>query len=202
MTYLQSIFAFSFLALGLSFFAQSVQAQERMSKKYITIVAERVINAPAAKVWETMVLDYGRISNFSPFIYTSDYQNGSLKGEVGAERKCHFNESGSRFAHEKILAIDSENMIMQNAVIEAGKLPMDTQNSQAFYRVKDNGDGTSTASYEFQFRAKPAFMTKLMRSSFQKQLDETLMGLDHYVTTGEIVNAQIGNWKTLRAQYE
>ncbi|MFK7922065.1 MAG: SRPBCC family protein [Bacteroidia bacterium] len=202
MTYLQSILAFSLLAFGFSFFAQSVQAQERMSKKYITIVAERVIKAPAAKVWETMVLDYGRISNFSPFIYTSDYQNGSLQGEVGAERKCHFNESGSRFAHEKILSIDQTNMVMQNAVIEAGKLPMDTDNSQAFYKVRDNGDGTCTASYEFQFRAKPAFMTSLMRGSFQKQLDETLMGLEHYITTGEVVNAQSGNWKMLRAQYE
>ncbi|GAB5522219.1 MAG: hypothetical protein Roseis2KO_00910 [Roseivirga sp.] len=39
---------------------------QSMAKKYKTVVAEIVINAPATRVWQAMVLDYGEISNFSP----------------------------------------------------------------------------------------------------------------------------------------
>lgn len=45
-------------------------------------------------------------------------------------------------------------------------------------------------------------MTTLMRGSFQKQLDETLMGLDHYGTTAEVLNALSTNWEMIRSQYE
>ncbi len=173
-----------------------------MSKKYKTIKVERVINAPAERVWQAMVLDYGEISNFAPSIYASNYERGSLKGELGAERKCSFNKKGTRWTHERIGAIDNEQMVMRNYIIDAGKFPLDMDNSQAFYRVQDNGDGTSTASYEFQYRAKPAFMGGIMKGRFKKQLAETLMGLDHYVTTGEIVNATTGNWKAIKKKYK
>lgn len=172
-----------------------------MRKSYQTVKVERVIQAPAQRVWQAMVLDYGEISNFAPSIFASNYEQGSLKGVEGAERKCFFNEAGSRWSHEQIKEIDQDNMRMKNVILDAAKFPLNTDNSFAIYQVKDNGDGTSTASYEFQFRAKPAFMTGLMKGSFNKQLNETLMGLDHYVTTGEVVNATTGNWKSIREQY-
>ena len=175
---------------------------QSMSKKYKTVNVERVINAPADRVWEAMVLDYGEISNFAPSIYASSYERGSLKGDLGAERKCEFNKKGTRWTHERIGDIDHENMEMRNTIIDAGKFPLDMDNSQAFYRVKDNGDGTSTASYEFQFRAKPAFMGGIMKGRFKKLLGDTLIGLDHYVTTGEIVNATTGNWKEVKKKYK
>ncbi len=178
----------------------SLYAQS-MSKKYKTVIAEEVINAPANRVWEAMVLDYGEISNFSPYIFTSNYEAGSLKGEVNAERKCSFNESGSRWTHEKIVDIDQQNMIMKNIVIDAQKFPLNTDNSFAYYKVKDNGDGTTTASYEFRYRTKPGFMTGMVKGKFQKTLDETLIGLKHYIETGEIVNASSGNWKEIKSQY-
>jgi len=52
---------------------------QSMSKKYRTIKVETKINASAERVWEAMVLDYGEISNFSPYIYSSNYISGSLK---------------------------------------------------------------------------------------------------------------------------
>ncbi|MEM9299806.1 MAG: SRPBCC family protein [Bacteroidota bacterium] len=162
---------------------------------------KKVINAPARHVWEAMVLDYGEISNFSPYIYTSNYASGSLKGELNAERKCAFNESGSRWTHEKIVEIDQRNMVMKNVVIDAQKFPLNTDNSFAYYRVTDNGDGTSTAAYEFRYRTKPGFMTGMVKGKFQKTLDDTLTGLKHYIETGEIVNASSGNWKEVKKRY-
>lgn len=172
-----------------------------MSKPYKTVIAKRTMKIPAQRIWEAMVLDYGEISNFSPFIYASDYENGSLKGEVGAERKCFFNEKGNQWSHEEILEIDHEQYVMKNIIIDAAKFPLNLDNSFAYYRVVDNGDGTATAIYEFRFRAKPSIMTGLMKGSFQKSLDDTLLGLEHYLTTGEVVNAQSGNWKEVKKQY-
>ncbi|MEL7422164.1 MAG: SRPBCC family protein [Bacteroidota bacterium] len=185
---------------GFALVNSSVWAQS-MEKKFRTIKAEIQINAPAERVWQAMVLDYGEIANFSPYIYASNYENGSLKGELGAERKCNFNEKGTRWSHERIMDIDSDNMVMRNAVIDAGKFPLDQDNSQAYYRVQDNGDGTCTASYEFQFRTKPAFMGGLAKGSFAKILAGTLVGLRHYVETGEKVNAENERYDEIKERY-
>ena len=187
--------------LGFVLSAQATSAQS-MSKKHTTMQLSIKVNAPADRVWEAMVLDYGEISNFSPYIYASNYESGSLKGELGAERKCMFNEKGTRWSHEKIKELDHENKVMRNIIVDAAKFPLDIDNSQAFYRVKDNGDGTATASYQFQFRTKPAFMVALAKGSFKKTLSGTLIGLKHYVETGEIVRAGNGKYQKIKDQYD
>ena len=166
---------------------------QSMDKKYRTIAIERQIEAPAERVWEALVADYGEISNFSPFIYTSNYLQGSLKGEVGARRKCAFNAKGTQWTHEEIREIDADRMLMKNVVIDAQKFPLDTDNSYATYHVRDNGDGTSTAGYTFHFRTKPAFLGLIARGSFKKSLNETLIGLEHYLETGEHVTGGSDN---------
>ena len=189
-----SILLFSF------FFFSNVSAQS-MKKKFKTVKVETIINAPAERVWEAMVLDYGEISNFSPYIFSSNYENGSLKGENGAERKCNFNKKGAQWSHEKLMDIDHENMVARNVVIGGKKLPLNFDNSQAFYRVKDNGNGTSTASYEFQFRTKPAFLALIAKGGFKKQLSGTLVGLKHYVETNEKVTPMNKKYKEIKKRY-
>ncbi|OAV45180.1 hypothetical protein A3850_012055 [Lewinella sp. 4G2] len=173
-----------------------------MSKDYRKMTITRVIDAPAERVWEALVGDYGEISNFSPFIYTSDYVSGSLKGAVGVERKCSFNAKGSRWTKERIAELDNENMVMKNVIIDAQKFPLDLDNSFAIYSVVDNGDGTSTAGYEFSFRTKPAFMGGMAASSFKSSLNETLIGLDHYLATGEHVTGGSANAKKVLKDYK
>ena len=179
----------------------AVQAQ-RMSKPYKTVYVERVIQAPAERVWQAMVGDYGQIAKFAPSIYASDYQNGSLRGTEGAERKCYFNEKQTQWSHERIAALDNDAMTMKNMIVDAAKFPLDLDNSYAMYRVRDNGDGTSTASYEFNYRTSPGFMSGLVKGSFKKQLNETLIGLDHYLRTGEEVNGFSGNWEAVKKDYK
>lgn len=187
-------------ALALTLGTLSVTAQS-MSKKYRSLKVAIKIDAPPERVWKAMVEDYGEISNFSPYIYSSNYEKGSLNGTLGAERKCMFNEKGTRWSHEKIAEIDSKNRVMRNIIIDAAKFPLDMDNSQAYYTVKDNGDGTTTAGYEFQFRTKPAFMGGLAKGSFKKTLAGTLIGLKHYVETGEIVRAGNGKYKEIKDKY-
>lgn len=177
-------------------------SSQHMAKPYKTIVVERQINASADRVWKALVLDYGKIADFSPFVYTSDYLEGSLKGELGARRKCAFNASGTRWSHEEIKAIDHENMEMKNVLIDAEKFPLDLDNTYALYYVRDNGDGTSTAGYEFNFRTKPAFMASLAKGAFRKSLNETLIGLDHHLMTGERVTGGSENAKQVLKAYK
>lgn len=191
----------SILVLSLVLVISTTTFAQKMDKKFKTLKVALKIDAPADKVWKAMVLDYGEIANFSPYIYSSNYERGSLIGEKGAERKCNFNAKGTRWSHEKIMALDSEKMVMRNVIIDAAKFPLDQDNSQAFYQVKDNGDGTATASYEFQFRTKPAFMGGLVKGSFKKTLGGTLVGLKHYVETGEKVNPTQDNYKTIKDRY-
>lgn len=174
---------------------------QKMDKKYKSVEVEIKINAPAEKVWNAMVKDYGAISNWSPYIYAASYENGSLDGVEGAERKCDLNENGSRWVHERIVSIDDRKMEMRNIILDGAKFPLDKENTQAYYRVKDNGNGTSTASYLMQFRGKPAFMTGMMKGSFKKSLENNLKGLKHYVETGEEVTPANDRIKVIKDLY-
>ena len=179
-----------------------VLTAQSMSKDYRKMTITRTINAPADRVWEALVGASGEISNFSPFIYASDYVNGSLKGAVGVERKCHFNASGSRWTRERIAELDNEGMRMKNVILDANKFPLNTDNSYATYFVVDNGDGTATAGYEFNFRTSPAFMGGMVTGSFKSSLNETLIGLEHYLTTGEHVTGGSDNAKRVLKAYK
>jgi len=179
----------------------TIGVAQKMDKKYKSIEVEIDISAPAEKVWNAMVKDYGAISNWSPYIYAANYENGSLEGVKGAERKCDLNENGTRWVHERIASIDDKKMEMRNIILDGAKFPLDKENTQAYYRVKDNGDGTSTASYLMQFRGKPAIMTGMMRGSFKKSLENNLKGLKHYVETGEKVTPENDKIKDIKDLY-
>lgn len=166
------------------------------------MVVKREIAVPAAQAWEALVLDYGEIANFSPFIYASNYESGSLLGVEGAERRCNFNANGTRWSHERIVWVDQENMLMKNIIVDAQKFPLNLDNSYAIYSVVDNGDGTCTAGYEFNFRTKPAFMGGIAAGSFKKSLNETLIGLEHYLVTGEHVTGGSENANAVIGQYK
>lgn len=132
-----------FVLLGAFVFATPFAA---ISQKLHTITVKRVINAPADKVWKVAAQDYGEVSNWHRYLYASDYVEGSLIGETGAQRMCNFKADGSQWLKEEIGNLDNKKMEMKNLVIGAGKFPIDTDNSYAYTRVKDNGDNTSTLS--------------------------------------------------------
>ncbi len=54
---------------------------------------------------------------------------------------------------------------------------------------------------EFQFRTKPAFMGSFIKGSFRKTLGGTLVGLKHYVETGEKVNGTNNKYKEIKNQH-
>jgi hypothetical protein len=192
----------SIITIGLLLMTVSTQLfAQKMKKKTRLVEVAITIDAPAEKVWEAMVVDYGNIANFSPYIYKSDYCAGSTKGEEGAERTCSLSENGKRWVQERIAHIDEEKMMMRNLPVKGEKMPLDFEHSYALYAVKDNGDGTSTASYTFHFRTKPAIMGFMAQGGFKKTLKGTLIGLKHYVETGEKVNPENDRYKQIKKNY-
>ena len=189
------------LVIGVALFAATLAQGQPVADAKKMLRVSRRLPVPAAKAWQALARDYGAIGNFSPKIYASSYENGSVEGREGAERRCEFNAKGTQWLHERIAFLDHEQMVLKNTILQAGRFPVNTAASYGFYRVEDHGDGTCTVTIEGRVKAKPAIMTFMMKGAFKKLLNDTLIGLEHYLTTGEVVNATTGNWKTIRRKY-
>ncbi len=174
---------------------------QAMDKKYATMEVSRELPVEAARVWQAVAEDYGEIANSHPKIWYSGYEAGSLKGELGAQRRCDFNEKGSRVLHEQIVGFDVANMTMTNRVLEAAGFPLDPENAQAIYSVEELGEGKSKVSILFHFRTKPSFLGPMMKGQFKGLLNDYLIALEHYLSTGEVVNAKTDNFQTIKTLY-
>ncbi len=177
-------------------FGQSVHAQ----KKVQTFTVTHIINAPADQVWAVVGEDYGAIANSHPKIISSDYINGSLKAGEGAERVCNFNDSGSRYLHEKQVDFDPENYTFRNQVFQAGKFPVDPEYTFALYKVEPIDANTSRFTFDMTYRTKPAFMGGMMKGKFRKLIDDYALAIEHHVNTGEAVNKD--NFRDIKREYE
>lgn len=175
---------------------QPVQAQ----KKVQTFTVTHIINAPADQVWAVVGEDYGAIANSHPKIVSSDYINGTLEAGEGAERVCHFNDSGSRYLHEKQVDYDPENYTFRNQVFQAGKFPVDPEYTYAVYKVEPIDAHTSRFTFDMTYRTKPAFMGGMMKGKFRKLIADYALSIEHHVNTGEAVNKE--NFREIRRQYE
>ena len=182
-----------FLGMDQEAFAQS------MAKKFKVLDVERVMPFSAEKVWAAVALDYGKIAESHPRIVRSDYEAGSLQGELGAQRMCAFNDKGTQVLHEKIVDWDEENMTFVNMILEAKKFPLDEDNTRAIYKVTPIDANTSKLSMHMEFRTSPAFMGGMMKGSFEKLLNDYMIAVEHNIKTGEAVNRD--NFKDIRKQY-
>ena len=170
------------------------------TKKTKSFQVEKVINVSANKIWKIIAEDYGAVANSHPKIVSSEYISGSLKGEVGAERVCYFNEKGSQFLKEKIIKYDEDNMTYTNQIFQAGKFPVDAQNTKGTFNVIDLGNGSCKLTFDMQFRTKPAFMGGLMKGNFESLINDYFIAIEHHAKTGQNVNTE--NFKQIKKQYK
>ena len=189
---------FQILALaGLTLITSSVMAQKQ--KKVQQFKVSKVIALPADKVWEVVGEDYGKIAHSHPKIIASDYVDGTLMAGEGAQRVCYFNEKQTQFLKEKMVNYSPDRMSFTNQVYQAGKFPVDPEFTQAVYRVKDLGNGTSEFSFDMQYRTKPAFMGAMAKGKFKKLINDYFIAVEHYVKTGEEVTKE--NFKDIKKLY-
>lgn len=179
------------LAIG----ATASIAQKKVQKFKVT----KVIPVSADKVWKIVGEDYGKIAHSHPKIVSSEYIDGSLKGQEGAERVCYFNDKKTQFLKEKMINFSPEDMTFTNTVFQAGKFPVDPELTKAIYSVEDLGNGTSRISFDMQYRTKPAIMGGMMKGNFKKLINDYFISIEHHAKTGEKVTKE--NFKQIKKQY-
>lgn len=174
-------------------------AEGQKQKKVQTFKVSKVIDIPANQLWDVVGKDYGKIAYSHPKIIASEYIDGSLMAGEGAQRVCYFNEKQTQFLKEKMVNYSPERMSFTNQVYQAGKFPVDPELTQAIYRIKDLGNGTSEFSFDMQFRTKPAFMGAMSKGKFKKLINDYFIAVEHYTKTGEPVTKE--NFKEIKKLY-
>lgn len=168
-------------------------------KKVQTFQVSKILPFPAEKVWAVIGEDYGSIAYSHPKIMDSEYINGTLKAGEGAERVCYFNEKQTQFLKEKMVDYSPEDMRFTNTVFQAGKFPVDPENTKAVYQVRDLGNGSSEFSFDMQFRTQPAFMGMMAKGKFKKLINDYFIAVEHHIKTGEKVTKE--NFKSIKKLY-
>ncbi|MEL6917856.1 MAG: SRPBCC family protein [Bacteroidota bacterium] len=187
------------LVISAMLIPKAILAQKK-EKKTQSFTVSAIINAPADKVWKAVGEDYGAVAYSHPRIVSSEYINGSLKGGVGAERVCNFNEKGTKYLREKIAEYDPEKYTFTNRVYQVGKFPVDPELTFGTYTVEAIDESTSRITNTINYRTKPAFMGALAKGSFKKLVREYFIALEHHVNTGEKVTKD--NFKQIKKQYK
>lgn len=185
-----------YLSVLFSFFSIVSFAQKKT--QYVTV--SRIIEAPASSVWKVVGEEFGDIQKSHPLIVSSNYTNNVNHGCEGAERVCNLTLDGSRYIKEKQVDFNSDNYSFKVQVMSTGGIPLVPELSYATYKVEPINDEESRLVFEFNFRTKPAFMGHFAKGKFKKQLYDYMVAVDHYISTGEEVNAD--NFDAIKKQYE
>ena len=195
-------FIASMLLIGtslLSWQTASAQDDTKEDRGVKTFTVITTIHAPIDQVWAAVGEDYGAIAKSHPKIIRSEYINGTLQAGVGAERICYFNEKGSQYLEERILAYDPVNHTFRNQVSQVGKFPLDPEQTVAVYRLEPVDATTTRFTIVMTYRTKPAFMGGMMKGSFRGIMEDYTVALDHHLQTGENVNKD--NFKEISKAY-
>ena len=165
-----------------------------MTKKMNRTEFNEVIHASKDRVWDVLFHQYGNIHIHNPTMVTSNYMNGSTKGELHSVRHCKFSEK--LFLDEKIVAVDGSESFEIEVV--AHNLPFVNKMS-AIYEVTETGPNQTALKMTSFNSFSPSFMKFMMRGQMAKSLRKHLFGLKLYAETGEIVTAD--NYSTLHKKH-
>ncbi|WP_282044022.1 SRPBCC family protein [Winogradskyella flava] len=178
-----------------------VSAQEAVAQKKVQkFTVSKVIPHSAEEVWKIVGVDYGAVAYSHPKIMSSDYVNGSLKAEEGAERVCYFNKKQTRLLKERMLSYDPENMTFINQVFQADKFPVDPKYTRGIYKVEPIDDESCRFVFNMEYRTKPAFMGAFAKGKFKRLIRDYAISIEHYIATGEKVTKE--NFRKVKKAYK
>lgn len=160
-----------------------------MSKKSFELSV--IANEGLDKVWETLFIRFGSISNFNPNVEGSHFVSGSA-GEVGCERVCNFDSKS--FVRERIVKVESLKSFSVD--IMDGNMPM-LDEMRVTFELNPITNKQTKIDFFAEYKTKPAFMGSLIKIMFKKKLADTLIGLKYHLETGENVSK-----KTFKSVYK
>jgi carbon monoxide dehydrogenase subunit G len=145
------------------------------------VSVRRVIEAPSEDVWAVLE-DFGGVASYNPGVLDSGIVAGPETGE-GATRYCELDEGGR--IEEKIVAYEPGEGYEVDFT-DTGDFPMAEMRAEMW--VESLGDErsevTMAADYEPKFGPLGWVLAKvMMNSKLKESFEETLEGLDEYVTS-------------------
>ena len=170
------------------------------NKKVKSFEVERVINAPAEKVWQVVGEEFTDIAKSHPLLSGSHYVEGSAKTGEGCERVCSIDEAGQKYTKEKIVNYNPSEQSFKAQISEVGGLPLIASSSYMLYNVDPIDDNSCTIKFKMVYLTDPAFMGSLAKGKFKKNIENYAIAIQHHVLTGEDVDPE--NFKSIKKRYE
>ena len=169
------------------------------AQKIQQFAVTEVVYAPAEAVWEVIADDYGSIAYYHPRILNSAYANTRPETGEGIERISFFNKSGTRFLREKQVEYDAQNYTFKNLFLNAGKFPLDPENTFAVYQIIPVDETTSKIVFEMSYRTRFVLTGRILEATFKKLIRDLAIAVEHNFNTGDVIDRS--NYKLMKKQY-
>ncbi len=145
--------------------------------KPIYLKVEKTLNQPLERVWETVALEFGNVSNYNPEIKTSQLDSDKKSG-VGTQRHCDFPKKG--YIKEEIIDWkDKESFELK--FIESS-VPIAILRSK--FSFKEDKENTKlTQELWYRMKSPMGWLSGLMKGKMKKTLENGLNGLEKYLDT-------------------
>ena len=174
-------------------------ASDTWAQKVQQFAVSEIVYAPADAVWASIADDYGSVAYYHPKILNSAYANTRPDTGEGVERISFFNKSRTRYLREKQVEYDAENYRFKNLFLNAGKFPLDPEQTYAIYQIVPIDKSTSKIVFEMTYRVQYALTGKLLESTFKKLIRDLAIAVEHNYKTGEVIDRS--NYRLMKKQY-
>ncbi|MFX3625812.1 MAG: SRPBCC family protein [bacterium] len=168
----------------------SMDTTVTIPRDYTSVTSSVIINATKEKVWETMFTNFSEVSNYFYSALHSECPN-DVKGEVGAQRVCYFNDSKSKYTKEEIIAFAEQEYMYVKVLDAKPKLE-----AIAKCELEKQSEGRVLITQTLYYKTKPKFVGKVFKGSIKKEFEAALIGMKYFIETGEAVDKK--NFKAIK----
>ncbi len=155
-----------------------------------TTEISRTIHAPIETVWPILA-DFGQTHRWNPEVAHSA-SVGDLATGLGAQRSCEFDDTGSKWITEEIVAFDEPGHRYTVQLIGGPSKPPIEEvlvDIKAVATTPETTTVTMAATLNGRGPLQKAMATMGV-AAMKRVLGRVLHGLDHHVTTGEVVTTR------------
>lgn len=186
-----------FLSILLASCAKNITTFQGEKVRIISV--ERELPFPAERIWEKIFLDYGGAYKFNPGVVKSDYVGEYKSAKVGAKRYMQQDIDGKKIVYEQIEKIDPASMLMLFKIYDAKGVPINNQVTYGQSELVSIDSNRTLFKVNFYYRTKPKFLATFANSSLEKDFNNMLIGIEHHLTTGELITRE--NFKEIAGRY-